>query len=408
MAEVVPSAVGGKTPCVTVVVPVFNSEEYLRQCLDSIVAQTLADIEIICIDDGSTDASLEILRQYAALDSRIRILEQPNLRAGVARNNGMKQARGEYLAFWDSDDYFDTTALEKMYAQCKADDADICVCGASRIMDGVNTPVKEGFYLQKSKIPETVPFNIDTNRDFILTFTNAAPWNKLYRRSFVEQNGIEYSTAANSEDVYFVEVALCLAGRITVVDEPLIVYRRDRPGSLTNTIADSRLTSLEVWIDTARRLRELGVYPEVSFANRAASNIAYMLRNQKGYESFGLIVNALKKGGLEELSLFDVQILTEEWHRSLYSRIRSDTPEEVLMYLMNFTYIKLTEASMRGQVRKEKINVLKKRLKKAKERERVALDCERKMRASWSYRLGKAFTWLPRKCRQLFKPAKSR
>ncbi len=89
---------------ISVIIPVYNAEKYLRECLDSIVKQTLQEIEIICIDDGSTDNSLAVLREYERKDERLKIIEQANSGAGVARNAGMKAARGEYLAFMDADD----------------------------------------------------------------------------------------------------------------------------------------------------------------------------------------------------------------------------------------------------------------------------------------------------------------
>ena len=92
---------------VSVIIPVYNVEPYLKQCMDSVVGQTLKDIEIICVDDGSTDNSLDILREYAAEDSRIQIIEQKNAGAGAARNNGMRYATGKYLSFLDSDDFFE-------------------------------------------------------------------------------------------------------------------------------------------------------------------------------------------------------------------------------------------------------------------------------------------------------------
>ncbi|MBR6222807.1 MAG: glycosyltransferase family 2 protein [Lachnospiraceae bacterium] len=104
---------------VSVIVPVYDAEKYLEQCLDSIVNQTLKEIEIICVDDGSTDSSMEILNRFKENDPRITVLSQQNLFAGVARNNGKSHARGKYLVFWDSDDYFYETALEKMYSQCE-------------------------------------------------------------------------------------------------------------------------------------------------------------------------------------------------------------------------------------------------------------------------------------------------
>ena len=101
------------TPKVSVIIPVYNTEKYLRQCLDSIVNQTLIDIEIICIDDGSTDMSLKILEEYSRADSRFTILHQTNQYAGVARNRGLDEAKGKYIFFMDSDDYCDLQLLDK-------------------------------------------------------------------------------------------------------------------------------------------------------------------------------------------------------------------------------------------------------------------------------------------------------
>ena len=117
-------------PLVSVIVPVYNAERHLRQCLMSIALQTLDSIEIICVDDGSTDGSAEILHEFASTDSRFVILEQENEFAGRARNKGIQKARGKYLVFWDADDYFELEALEKLYNRCEADAADIAVCGA--------------------------------------------------------------------------------------------------------------------------------------------------------------------------------------------------------------------------------------------------------------------------------------
>ena len=112
---------------VSVINPVFNVEPYLKQCMDSVVGQTLKDIEIICVDDGSTDGSLDILKEYATEDSRIQIIEQKNAGAGAARNNGMRHATGKYLSFLDSDDFFEPRMLEKAYDLAEKDQADFVI-----------------------------------------------------------------------------------------------------------------------------------------------------------------------------------------------------------------------------------------------------------------------------------------
>ena len=119
-------------PKVSVIIPVYNVEKYLGPCLDSILGQTLNNIEVICVDDGSTDRSLEILREYEKRDARVKVLTQPNTNAGAARNKGIQQARGEYLSFLDSDDHFDPTMLEKCAARMDQDRSDVLVFGAKQ------------------------------------------------------------------------------------------------------------------------------------------------------------------------------------------------------------------------------------------------------------------------------------
>lgn len=112
---------------VSVIIPVFNAEKYLSQCLDSIVNQTLTNIEIICVDDGSTDTSFQILKEYEEKDSRVIVLSKSNAGAGTARNEGLKIAKGKYLSFLDADDFFERNMLECAYGKAEQDNADICI-----------------------------------------------------------------------------------------------------------------------------------------------------------------------------------------------------------------------------------------------------------------------------------------
>jgi len=112
-------------PKISVIVPVYNTEKYLAACLDSLVNQTLKEIEIICVDDGSTDSSLKILREYEAKDSRLKVITQENKYAGVPRNTGIDAAAGKYVYFADSDDYCDLSLLEKAYSKLAETHADI-------------------------------------------------------------------------------------------------------------------------------------------------------------------------------------------------------------------------------------------------------------------------------------------
>ena len=113
---------------VSIIIPVYNVEKYLRQCLDSIVNQTLKEIEVICINDGSTDNSPIILEEYEKKDPRIRVITQENMGSGVARNRAIQQAKGKYIGFMDSDDWADPTMFEKLYENAELNNSDIVMC----------------------------------------------------------------------------------------------------------------------------------------------------------------------------------------------------------------------------------------------------------------------------------------
>ena len=200
---------------VSVIIPVYNTEQYLGQCLDSVIGQTLKDIEIICVDDGSWDRSPEILRWHAVADGRIRIIRQQNSGLGEARNSGLKAATGEYIAFLDSDDWYEPAALEKLYEQAVKDDADICMCGRINHLDRCGNEVSYLTLPNKKLYPREQPFSLD-RPDSLFDFSDFSVWNKLYRRSFLEENRIRYLPVRLAEDIHFTPVAICSARRITV------------------------------------------------------------------------------------------------------------------------------------------------------------------------------------------------
>ena len=113
---------------VSVIVPVYNGEAYIRQCVESILDQSLREVQVICVDDGSTDGTVQVLEELCKKDDRLQILKQKNQYAGAARNFGMSVAEGEYLIFLDADDFIHRRMLETMYQKCKEDKAQICVC----------------------------------------------------------------------------------------------------------------------------------------------------------------------------------------------------------------------------------------------------------------------------------------
>lgn len=170
---------------VSVIVPVYNVEKYLKRCLDSLINQTLSDIDIICINDGSKDSSLQILEQYAQKDSRIVIYSQENSGLSVARNTGLEHASGEYIGFVDSDDWVDLDFYEKLYNSAKNNNADIAV--ADFIREHPNKKPKR-LKLKEEKIyttPEDKFMICKVHRE-------GCVWNKIYRTEFIKSINLKF------------------------------------------------------------------------------------------------------------------------------------------------------------------------------------------------------------------------
>lgn len=220
---------------VSVIVPVYNAEKHLRQCLDSIVNQTLKDIEIILVDDGSKDGSLTILNEYKEKDERIQVIAQPNGGAGAARNNGLAHAQGEYLSFLDSDDFFDLDMLEKAYAKAVEGKADIVVFRSDQYREDLNKFVQVPWVLREKELPPYRPMYHRTFTDNVFKVFVGWAWDKLFRAEFVKEYDLKFQQIRTSNDMLFVFTAIVLAKRIEIVDEVLAHQRRNNPDSLSNT-----------------------------------------------------------------------------------------------------------------------------------------------------------------------------
>lgn len=211
---------------ISVVVPVYNTARYLRQCVDSLINQTLKNVEFIFVDDGSTDDSVEILKEYQKRDVRIKVLEQENLHAGVARNNGMKQATGKYIIFLDSDDYFDLKLLEKAFLCAEKNRAEIVFFGHCNYDNQTGEIVKRPFHMKRGV------FSGEGLGESVFSSFHLAPWNKLYLRSFLIRHNLEYQAVYKHNDVYFVSLSIALAERIVCLNRRLVYHRVNNPQSL--------------------------------------------------------------------------------------------------------------------------------------------------------------------------------
>lgn len=239
------------TVLISIVIPVYNAENYLADCLDSVCRQTLTDIEILCVNDGSADASTEILRQYAEIDKRIRVMEQPNKGVSAARNAALLLACGRYVWFIDADDTIESDACRLLFEKAEESGADMVLLYYRD--DG------EDKRPAWSKI--TADDKISFNGKRIL-FNYPAAWNALRRADFLRKNHISFPEGISSAEDHFLHwQSVVLAKKIAVVPERLYYYRRH-----TQSVS---VSGCEKWMDIVpaydairRFLIESGHYAE--------------------------------------------------------------------------------------------------------------------------------------------------
>ncbi len=227
------------TPKVSVVIPCYNVEKYLHQCLDSVIYQSLQDIEIICVNDGSTDSTLDIIKEYAQNDSRVKYIDKPNGGYGESMNRGFDMATGEYIGIIESDDYADLDMFEKLYN-----------CAKEHNLDAV----KSGFYYYYSKpeavnIPNPIASDVICKKTFCPTtdikskmemveFFNIKPtiWSAIYRKDFIRENNIRFNETpgASFQDTSFNFKVWVCAKRVRLMKDCFLHYRQDNEASSIN------------------------------------------------------------------------------------------------------------------------------------------------------------------------------
>lgn len=229
---------------VSVVVPCYNAEKLLKKCIDSILNQTLRETELICVDDGSTDSTLSILREYEKVDNRVTVLAQQNQYAGVARNNGMAIAKGKYIMFLDSDDFFDLKMLEQMYLKCEEDGADICLTAQYAELD-LRTNKVTRFVTSPIGNIVSLPFSPQEYADNIFQIAKPIPWNKMFNLSFLKHEGILFQEIQRSNDVFASGAAIAVAEKITLINESFVTRTAFSTTSLTETMDSNSLLFYE-------------------------------------------------------------------------------------------------------------------------------------------------------------------
>ncbi len=219
---------------VSVIIPTYNSEEYIRKSLTSVTEQTFSDLEILIIDDCSCDNTVNIVKEYAKNDERIKLITlEKNCKQGFCRQKGIEEAKGEYITFLDSDDYYDREFVRKMYDKITQDNADMTVC-KFKTSDYQTGEITENHgYRNYTNVPEELHngFCADDLEPIAIFNTCNVIWDKIYKKSFLIEKDVRFPGGMYCEDDVFTIDAVLKADKISVLNLPLVYYTINRPNA---------------------------------------------------------------------------------------------------------------------------------------------------------------------------------
>ncbi len=335
-------------PAVSVIMPVFNASYYLHDALDDVLDQTVSNIELICVDDGSTDDSLQILKEYAERNSNITVISQENRFAGAARNTGLEIARGDYILFLDSDDRFDHRMVEMVLGSAFSNSSDVVVFGADAFDSetGEHSPTK---WMLKSDLAPGESFNPSEANSVLFQMMTGVPWNKLFKSDFIQSLGLKFQETVRSNDVYFVLSAVSQAHRISIVNNVLVHYRRNNIHSLQGTVAATPLAVYEAYYSVKKRLLENGTYEQfrVSFINACILNCVNNLRKIRDLDSVIYLLVHFKDHIFDDLELFGLSSEEIQYPRE-FAELVEIRDKGILAYLRKYRKTAFAPAGISG------------------------------------------------------------
>ena len=395
--------------------PVYNVGKYLRESLDCVLSQTLTDFELLCVDDGSTDGSMSILNEYEEKDKRVRVLTQKNEGAGAARNAGLKEAKGEYLAFLDSDDLYEPDMLARAYDCARKADADVAVFRCDRFIEDVKKAVPCLESIRRDLIPSREPFaGEDIKWNIFFSFLGW-PWDKLFKREFVSDNKLKFQEQRTTNDLLFVFSAIVKAKRIVTLDD-VFAHHRDHRGSISVTREKSWRCFYDALIALRENLIEWGLFErrEQDFVNYSFNFAMWHLNTLHG-EAYHALYDKLKTKWFEDLGMMsrgmDYFYNFQEWRT--FQNILDLSSGEFLMWRMvndeRAEHIKDLEAKLSCAnaaiaVRDRQIadakNAVADRDRQIADAKNAIADRDRQLsdiRSGLSFRIGRIITYIPRK-----------
>ena len=308
-------------PLVSVVMPVHNGEKYIRKSLDCVANQTIKDIEVICVDDFSSDKSVDVLKEYSKSDDRFQILPQnENRGAGAARNVGITHANGKYVIFLDSDDLFEPDLLEKTVKKAEITNAQIVAFNFTRFDDSGNQKRIKGIHNEWLPAGTDV-FSYKECPNQIMSIILPVPWNKLYRLDFVKEKNLKFEEISSTNDITFASVSAASAERISYIQDALVHYRVSHSGTITSS-KGKKLYNVQTAVTSAvNQVQALPYYTEIK---NAAARFAV--------DNFVFSLNKYVADISSEIGKNYYSFIHEYFRRSLFDELTADILNNDLLY----------------------------------------------------------------------------
>ena len=308
---------------VSVIVPVYNAEAYLEQCLESLLGQTYGNTEILLVDDGSTDGSGALCDAYAAKDARIKTLHKENGGASSARNAGLREATGDYIYFLDSDDHIEPTLLEKLLLSAKENDADLVFFDAWALDENTGRISETNYNHRERYAPDTgknLMAKMVANKDF-----HMGVWQLFYRKAFLDRTQLRFVEGIIYEDFLFTCRVYCLAERVSYVPEFLYTRRYRANSVMTAKKTMKNFTSAETVYYGVRDFSEANgnVVPDAYIA-RGAFNVITCYEALSGPEKkeTRVQINAIKSDILAHGAYGDISLKMRCYGKTLWAACR--------------------------------------------------------------------------------------
>ena len=316
---------------VSIIIPAYNAEKYIYECIHSLVDQSLCSIEILIVDDGSTDHTREIIESQKEIDSRIILIQQSKQGAGAARNTGLSRAKGKYVLFLDADDFFDKNLVRDTYIIAEKNEAQIVLFDyfSYNELNGEITRIHT----------PNCPRGQFSSKDLgnrIYQICKTFSWNKLYLKSFIVENGLKFQNIKRSNDVYFSICSVSMAQRMVHLNKGLVYYRTGNPKSLQGNINDNVECSVLSRMEVKRELIKRGLFEngiKESFYHSCKDLRGYVMRTTNS-ESLKIYYGILKEHLVPDL--FESEELFSD-EKILSAAYKSDKYEEFVFELYRMT-----------------------------------------------------------------------